>query len=428
MDEGTKRMESKLPLPTGHISKLCTLFALLLTLAAPSLAFAEVYKWTDENGKVFFSDNKPLGTDTQHSEVQLKKNTPPVKTPTEQPIPENSTFALITSEEPPIPGIPFPYTKYSFQDPLLEEGQIHDITTMHGKVWLATGAGLINFIPGTEHWKLINKGSGLPGDYAIDLLLQDEQLFIKTLSNDDIGNYYRSSTTYMYEESTDSWVNYHGLSFRAIKAGKRFKKTNSDLVGGYTDALQLNGMVWFASPGGARSRKTAISEFIRGGVSVLDPITGKGVVYDEGSGLTDSECRDLAYDEFNQRVWVSHPRSENGLSYFELTNQNAIKTIRESTNGVVLNGYKLQTLDNILAIEKGKKIIVFDTISESAQVINLQTLPGNNFSDIYLNGNDLWFSLENWGRTSSRGPSLYKFDLRLIKKSFEKYQSLEPSI
>ncbi len=51
--------------------KLACLLLLLLLFVADSAA--EIYKWTDENGKVHFSDKKPR--DLESKEVKLKINT-----------------------------------------------------------------------------------------------------------------------------------------------------------------------------------------------------------------------------------------------------------------------------------------------------------------------------------------------------------------
>jgi len=57
--------------PHGKTMKATTLFLLCIFTSQP--LFAEIFKWTGENGKVYFSDTKPRHL--QSSEVKLKIST-----------------------------------------------------------------------------------------------------------------------------------------------------------------------------------------------------------------------------------------------------------------------------------------------------------------------------------------------------------------
>jgi len=56
------------------VAQLTKILTLLLLLSAP-LAHAELYKWVDENGKIYFSDQKPAENKTEVETVTLQITT-----------------------------------------------------------------------------------------------------------------------------------------------------------------------------------------------------------------------------------------------------------------------------------------------------------------------------------------------------------------
>jgi len=58
-----------------HNSKLLAKILTLLFLLSPLFAHAELYKWVDENGKIYFSDQKPAENKTEVETVTLQITT-----------------------------------------------------------------------------------------------------------------------------------------------------------------------------------------------------------------------------------------------------------------------------------------------------------------------------------------------------------------
>ena len=73
---------------------------LLLTVGFSSTAQAEIYKWTDEEGKVHYSATPPQGQTTKAEQIgdKIKFNVGKVQTTTETDEPEKATTTAATEE------------------------------------------------------------------------------------------------------------------------------------------------------------------------------------------------------------------------------------------------------------------------------------------------------------------------------------------
>lgn len=385
-------------------------FYLIVICFFSAVCFGGTYKWVDQEGRVNFSDKPP-------------ENEPDYKTVTEGktniyltglfPNLENldsnvsSYITLVRSSEDLIP-----FEFYEFQGILHDYAKPTDVVNWKGRIWVAVELGLLE-VRSFDDWFLHHNKNGLPGDKAFRVDAKNDALLVGISNYNPNSSAWSVDTGYYYILNTKKWVSANA-NFIDVLAGRSFTPKNSDLIHAtIADVRIIQGKAWVASVG----RYTGKDSFSGGGLSVLDPIDGRGLTYNETSGLASSYCVAVDYDKSNNVVWVAHGDYFQGLSYFNLNN-NEIKKIRSSLNGVPLKGNEIKVVEGVVFIGSNEGLVIFDPKSGFAMKLDQENskLPTIVTGIDYSDNSSVVVSLVSFANSQEHRYGLLVLNLDNVKK------------
>jgi hypothetical protein len=217
--------------------------------------------------------------------------------------------------------------------PEFREAKIYDITVDDGTLWLGTGKGLVEYVPG-RHATAYRQFTTAPFEWVRHLALDGGALAVDTLTaNGNTGGEYAGS--HLFDLATRRWqqigvnvldqVWLHGELWQRTVGRKLNRVTHDDAGWRHQEISIANRLcaeaylaaigddLWIAQQGTVRGDSQA--KAVPCGVLRYSPATGEERLFDETDGLNSGFGRDVAGDA--HQVWVSHSINHDRLSVLD---------------------------------------------------------------------------------------------------------------
>lgn len=356
----------------------------LLLWCAIENTHAEAYRWKDGDGHWHFSDKSiaPNAEDisgqlTPRNMISASSNTIPDAVFSQG----NNITRFVVQQDI---STPIPLKTYIFQPPLLAKLALLDIVELRDFLYFSSHTGLIEFNRKSSQWFIYDKKNGLPGDSIEEIASDRNNLAIKVneLHRDGIyypvGNFTFNITRQDFSPSSRSAID--------VKSGGGYSNaTDNTRLPTFTDAMEFDKKSWFASIASSEGPPGNIG----GGIYVRIPLSAETTHYTTSDGLSHAYCYKMTVTP-DKRVWVTHWEKDRGLSFLPY-GKTQWQTVKISVNNIELGGTSLTALDNYLLIGQPGRLVMYDTQSKLAMVLDKAAgLAGYNIPSVLVASDAVW--------------------------------------